>query len=583
MLLDTPYQRFNIVRRIVGLLVLFISLGTCLVVILIIATNSLAALRSYSTMQTHWTETRKEATYQIVQFAKTGDFGHQTKFTAAMNTIGNMTQVRNESLKENTDSDVIHRNLVKSYMLPGETADMITTFERFKDFNDFKIAIREWQRSDSLVYIYNDIIADLKAKQRTDGLPATDVTVNRIKAIDNQLTEVQYALAAALTSGTNFLNQVILWVAISLGGLLFIISSVLSLRFLKSVKTWHRRLSVSEQRYKSLFEQNLNAVFSMDETGRIEEGNKMFDRYFKKQFTDEQILTLPALIKDRSTHEVDTLLDRVRHEQSLGFLSVVPGKNGGQQYFYFMLMPIFVDQKMKGIFGVAEDVTFQKRAEAKIKDQLREKSVLLAEIHHRVKNNLAVISGLLELQQGVISNLQARDALEEAKGRIRSMAVIHEQVYQNKNLSDINFYDYIQQLGKNVRQTYTISGKEIKLHVEAKNIALTLDQIIPCGLIINELLCNAYKYAFANRDEGNIWICIKEQKKRVTLVVGDDGIGLRNDWQDHQSETLGLSLVQILTQQLEGELVMGTEYATHFKISFDKEPISNGFRHKDGN
>lgn len=565
----------------VGLLALFVFLGTCLVIILIVATNSLSALRSYSTLQTHWTQTRKEATYQIVQYAQSKNPRYQQGFRSAMRSISNLTQVREELLKDDTDRKIVQQHLLESSMLPVEIGDMITTFRRLKNFTDFKTAIRQWEKSDSLVYLYNRILDNLQnAGLNRAGVINTRAAVRRIKTIDNQLTQAQYALAAALTNGTYFLRKGILWLAISLGGLLLVISSVLSVKFLDNIKVWSRRLGESEQRYRSLFDQNLNAVFSMDEHGTIQEGNAMFDRYFGKFERDDDLFTLSALIKDRSPHEVTELLNRVRHEQSFGFLCVLGADNEEPQYFYIILMPIFIDQKMKGIFGVAEDVTFQKRAEAQIRQQLREKSILLAEIHHRVKNNLAVISALLELQLDGMRNNQARCALEEAKGRIKSMAVIHDQIYHNENLSNIDFYAYILEVSEAVKQAHAVNHKNIVLHIEANNIALTLDQTIPCGLIIHELLANAYKYAFENRAQGNIWIQITEKQNKVYLIVADDGVGLTRDWQHRGSETIGLPLVEILVQQLEGVCLMGDEYATHFEISFEKKPLSNGFLHK---
>ncbi|MBN2732844.1 MAG: PAS domain S-box protein, partial [Balneolaceae bacterium] len=558
MMKASPYKRLNIDRKLIGILSLFAVLGTCLVIIIVVATNSLSALRSYSTMQTHWTEHRKEVTYQIIKYVETGAQTHLDKYRDGMALIKNVTDVRAELFKDDTDRDVVRNNLMKAHLLPTEIDGMITTFKRFKGFRDFQIAIYNWQKSDSLIYLYQTIINQVKPFGNGNSSQAEVAsTVARIEAIDHELTQVQYDLAAALTRGTGFLNRVIFWVAFSLGGLFLVISSILTFRFSKSIKGWHRQMSMSEQRYRSLFEQNPYAVFSLNENGEVHEGNQTFTQIFGNTYLKPGTTHLADLIADQQNEEVHALLKRVQHEKSLSFTTSFRKNATETLQLHVMLMPIFVDDKITGIFGVAEDVTYQKEAENKIKQQLEEKTILLAEIHHRVKNNLAVISGLLELQQDMLTQIPAIEALEDAKGRIKSMAMIHEQIYQNEDLANINFGNYIKELSSRIAASFDTADKSIMLHIDAGNITITLDQIIPCGLILNELICNAYKYAFEGRTEGNIWISVKnETGNQIRLTVADDGVGMPENWQENDSKTLGLMLVQILTRQLNGTFAM---------------------------
>ncbi|NGP89660.1 two-component regulator propeller domain-containing protein [Fodinibius halophilus] len=206
-----------------------------------------------------------------------------------------------------------------------------------------------------------------------------------------------------------------------------------------------------------------------------------------------------------------------------------------------------------------------------LREGIKEKEVLLAEIHHRVKNNLAVISGLLELQQSSVMAPSASRALVEAQTRIQSIAMVHEKLYKNDTLANINFQNYIRELAEVIAHSFNKQDEEVTLHVDTDNILITIDQSIPCGLILNELLCNAFEHAFEGMEKGNIWITLKEEGEKVSLTIADDGCGLPKDWEQKKSGTLGLTLVQTLTHQLDGELSVKNERGACFEINFTKQ------------
>ena len=239
--------------------------------------------------------------------------------------------------------------------------------------------------------------------------------------------------------------------------------------------------------------------------------------------------------------------------------------------------PIFdTEGEVAEISIVAHDISEKKKSSNEIVASLKEKEVLLKEIHHRVKNNLQIISSILNLQSSFVSDENTLEILQESRNRIRSMAIIHENLYRTEDFSSINFADYLYNLVTNLIASYRIHDV-IHLETDIDEIDLVLDQAIPCGLFVNELITNSLKYAWKNDEEGTIFIKLKEVDSRVTLVIADDGIGLPTNFENMSSDTLGLQLVITLVEQLDGELVVNCAKGTEYLINFDNlKTIENG-------
>lgn len=220
------------------------------------------------------------------------------------------------------------------------------------------------------------------------------------------------------------------------------------------------------------------------------------------------------------------------------------------------------------VSGVLRDITEQKQIADQIQASLVEKEVLLKEIHHRVKNNLQIISSLLSLQSEYIEDQQTLAILKAGENRVASMAMIHEQLYQSKDLAKIDLVEYLQNLVANLFSSYDVNSQKIALHLNIENIQLCLDVAIPCGLIINELISNSLKHAFPDNQEGNIYIKLSTADKQYCLNIRDDGVGIPQDINPSNTDSLGLQIVAALTQQLEGSLEINNNNGTEFQIIF---------------
>ncbi len=225
----------------------------------------------------------------------------------------------------------------------------------------------------------------------------------------------------------------------------------------------------------------------------------------------------------------------------------------------------------KFIQGIFRDVTERKQIEKQLKTSLREKEVLFRELHHRTKNNMQVISSLLNIQSAFINNEQVSKIFRETQSRIRSISLVHEKLYQSEDLSNINLYDYIKDLADTLLSGYRMNSEQISIGFDADAVLISIDTAISCGLIANEIITNSLKYAFGDNGTGNIKVVIRTMEdSNIELRISDNGIGLPDGFDFDNTKTLGLKLVKKLAEnQLRGTINViagkGTEFVIKFK------------------
>lgn len=218
---------------------------------------------------------------------------------------------------------------------------------------------------------------------------------------------------------------------------------------------------------------------------------------------------------------------------------------------------------------ILRDITGRKIADEAIRSSLREKEVLLKEIHHRVKNNLQVVSSLLGLQSRTIEDSATRKMFQESQNRVHSMALIHESLYQAENLSEIDFPSYVDQLAAHLFRSYGVDANRVQMAASVDELRLTIDTAVPCGLIINELISNCLKYAFPGGRNGKIRIEMREEEDhRIRLAVSDDGVGLPEGVDPFTRKSLGLRLVHTLADQLGATVEMSSNGGARIVLTF---------------
>jgi PAS domain S-box-containing protein len=232
------------------------------------------------------------------------------------------------------------------------------------------------------------------------------------------------------------------------------------------------------------------------------------------------------------------------------------------------LSPLVIGDR-RLVVSIVRDITDRRRAEQIIEASLREKEALLKEIHHRVKNNLQVTSSLLRLQAALIVDPATREMFDETQGRIRSMALVHEKLYQASDLSRIDFGEYVRTLAGLLFRSMMVDPTAVQLEVEGGPIYFSIDVAIPCGLITNELLSNSLKHGFPAGRRGKVVVTLKESPEGlVTLDICDDGVGLADGVQAGRSDTLGLQIVKSLASQLDGTFELEQAGGTRARVTF---------------
>ncbi|MGI0491717.1 histidine kinase dimerization/phosphoacceptor domain -containing protein [Alkalinema pantanalense CENA528] len=240
-----------------------------------------------------------------------------------------------------------------------------------------------------------------------------------------------------------------------------------------------------------------------------------------------------------------------------------------QSYQVLVIPELERRDEVESVIAVIHNVTAFKNKETQFFQALHEKEIFLQEIHHRIKNNMQMVSSLLNLQAGSITSSSLIDSLSEAQSRIQAMALIHEQLCQSSTFSHINFRDYAEQLAYNLLQSYHQDNHCPTLHLDIANVDLAMNQAIPCGLIMNELITNAFKYAFPNQSAGEIH-CIFQQddNQMCSLTVSDSGVGLPIGVDIYHTDSLGFQLVTALAAKLRGTLEVDRRTGSRFVLQF---------------
>ena len=338
-------------------------------------------------------------------------------------------------------------------------------------------------------------------------------------------------------------------------------------------------LRESEARYRALFGGIGDGILLHDDGGLILDANEVTCARLGRALAELKGMNIRELVTEENATQVAKHIQKSMTEGSDSFERVFVNKSGKAVPCEVLEDTIeYAGQRV--ILSVARDITERKRAEEQIKASLKEKEILLKEVHHRVKNNLQVISSLLRLQSGYVKDKESLEMFRESCDRVRSMALIHEKLYQSEELSRVDFAKYIQDLTDHLFRSYGANSEAIRLKINVVDGLLGIDTAIPCGLIINELVSNSLRYAFPEGREGKICIDLRsdlpaapsdtaaQRGNKFTLIVSDNGVGLPKDLDFRNTKSLGLELVNTLADQLRGTIELDRSGGTAFKIRF---------------
>jgi len=335
-----------------------------------------------------------------------------------------------------------------------------------------------------------------------------------------------------------------------------------------SLQKYEKDLETSEKKYRNIFENTGTAMIIAEDDLTVSLVNRTFENMLGMKKSD-------IIGKNWIEMIVPGQRENIReHHMRSGSADANPGLktydveinvNGESKYFFATFD--FIPGTRKSLISLI-DITDRKIAETLLKSSLKEKELLLREIHHRVKNSLQIIASLLSLQASEFDDPIVKESYNESENRIHSIALVHEILYNSTDISEINIREYIESLIENILYTYDVDASEIAVNIDVEEDDLGIETSIPLGLIINELISNSIKHAF-NNGTGTITLKLSKIEDGYELIIHDNGVGLPESFNIHKTTTLGLLLVNELVNQLEGSIEVvvknGTQYIIRFK------------------
>jgi PAS domain S-box-containing protein len=335
--------------------------------------------------------------------------------------------------------------------------------------------------------------------------------------------------------------------------------------------TSHKRAEETKTLLASIVESSHEAIIGKNLDGTIISWNCAAAKIYGYKVEEAIGKNIAFIIPDERKHEIEefhrkvVLGEKIQQHESMRVR-----KDGTKFYVSLTISPIRDSYgKIAGASIIEHDITEQKIASLQLKNSLKEKEILLKEIHHRVKNNLQIVSSLLNLQANCIDDKKALSVFVECQNRIRAMALVHEKLYQTKDFARIDFNGYVRDLVANLFQSYAVNTYQTNFYQYIDDIYINVDTIITLGLIINELVTNSIKHAFVNMVQGGIFVSFfRKDKNSLSLSVADTGRGLPENFDINNTESLGLRLVTTLVDQLNGSIETKVNKGTEFVITF---------------
>ena len=335
-------------------------------------------------------------------------------------------------------------------------------------------------------------------------------------------------------------------------------------------KLTEEALKLSEEKYRNLIEQSNDAIYLLYKN-KFEIINRRFTELFGYSIkeTNAPDFNFRELVAPKSIPMIEDRMQKLVKGEKLDPIYEFTGlTKSGKEIECEASVSYIKYKEGQAVQGIIRDITARKLAEETIKRSLKEKEVLLKEIHHRVKNNLQVICSLLSLQRQGADNKKIREEFTAIHNRIYSMSLIHEKLYQSKDLARLDFSEYTRDLVTNLVHVYKIQNVIYKLEIDVKELIIKIDDAVPCGLLLNEIISNALKHAFPDGRKGKIKVSLNSKQKKCELIISDNGIGLPKDLDIDKPCTLGLRLINTLVAQVNGEMKVSRKNGTTFKITF---------------
>ena len=334
-----------------------------------------------------------------------------------------------------------------------------------------------------------------------------------------------------------------------------------------------KRAEEVRARLAAIVESSVDAIVGITLDRTVVSWNRAAERLFGYPARDAIGNPISFVMLPDRVHEESQIIDRLKRGEYIDHFETVQRRKDGQEFPVSLTISPIKDAtgKIIGASKSVRDISDKKRAEEQIQTSLREKEVLLREIHHRVKNNLQVIYSLLRLQSKLVTDPKASALFKDSQARVKAMALVHETLCQSKNLSRIDMSEYSRTLTRCLFESYGISSDTLGLNLNIAPVSFSMETAVSCGQLINELVSNCLKHAFPNGRTGGITVeLLSNGNDTYLLTVSDNGVGLPSDFEVGKAESLGWQLVPMLVEQLNGTFELQESAGTTVRLTFSE-------------
>ena len=566
--------------RIFGVVAFGLLCALLLIFVVNLSINTSSGVRGYVAGEGYWAKAQKEAALHLSNYIITEDPAKYEHFKSVLRVIEGDRIGREELQKDDFDYDVAYEGFITGKNHPDDVDDMINLFRRFQGISHVNEAIETWAAGDEKIGELRRFAADIHSViQNSDTVSLVQKTrwMEDLETLDHELTDLEYSFSLAMGNMARLINEILRWSTISLGLILIFIGVWITLRFYHSTQTYTKLIKESEEQLKNILDNSKDFLYKLNLKTRSYEfvSPGVYDMlgYEKQVYIDGGIPFVLSITHPDDLQRMNKEIKNYDELSSRDFLSEtqfrLKTKSGDYKWVSNVRSLIHDEQgNATAIVGAVRDISTQKEQERTIKESLKEKELLLKEIHHRVKNNLAIISSLLELQKDGVSE-DVQNMLSSSQARIKSIAKVHEKLYESTTLSDINLNTYISEITEEIKRAYLSDNRNIDIQMDLAPLTVDINSAIPIGLILNELINNAYKHAFNGLNSGTLKVLLNVINDKVELSIESDGNKMDKNFDINDSDSLGMTLIEVLVQRIDGQLEISQDEWTRFKITFD--------------
>lgn len=573
---DSPHTHLDITKLMKITLILFISVGSILVTFSVGGIQIISTTRASINEVGEWIELKDQIINQFNLYLYKKDKQHYYLLIKSLDCLKTIDSIIDNYLSDQLDVDTIKKQLSEYNLPETENDNIYFLMQYYSYFPGINSSISHWKKLSD--YIQN---IDLLIIQINNEIPLDQLTIktrnsylNQLYQIDSNINYEEDQLRYSLSQSAEWVKDILIWALIITSLFLLIGVSSIIIYFHYRIHWWQNASLENRKWYQSLFKYNPYPILSITTTGTINSVNSAMMNLLGFDENDLKNKSFVHYHPESEKRKVKMYLKKTLEGNPQHFESYQFDKGGNKVMLETTLVPIYINKVIQGVHAMKKDITQQKITQQELLSSLKEKEILLQEIHHRVKNNLAIIAGLLELQIENSNHPEVSKKLRDSQGRIYSMAAIHELIYKNENFLALPIDDYLKKRINDFRNTANSNAPNISINTSLDSICLNVNQAIPFALLFNEIFSNAWEHAFKNRKRGTIEVKLKERDEHIYLELSDNGIGLPQKISWGNMETMGMELIQTLVQQLDANINFTVADGTHINIIFKKSNAS---------